>query len=148
LLRRFLPYQLNKIAKRVSDECSVIYSNEFQLSISQWRIVARLGEVDQLQAKDLVSQTLMDKSKVSRVVRQLQQRKLLIRQRDKSDLRAWRLALTPEGRMLYSAIVPRALAWEASLLRALDAAEYRDLLRIMEKLDQRLDRMTAADSSA
>ena len=50
-------------------------------------------------------------------------------------------ALRAIGRALAGAapIVALALAWEAQLLDALDASEYRDLNRIIEKLARRLD---------
>jgi DNA-binding MarR family transcriptional regulator len=145
ILSRYLPYQLNNIAKRVSDACSVVYSDEFGLSIGQWRVLAKLGEARDMKAKDVVAQTLMDKSRVSRIVRQLEERGLLIRKRDVDDQRGFNMSLTPAGRDIYAAIVPKALEWETALLEGLDLPEYRDLLRIMEKLDRRLDRMT--DSS-
>ena len=35
-------------------------------------------------------------------------------------------------------IGPRALDWEKELIEALDVSEYRDLMRIMEKLDKKV----------
>ena len=141
ILSRYLPYQINNIAKRVSDACSAIYTDEFGLTVGQWRVLAKLGEVEQMKARDVVTETLMDKSRVSRVVRQLEERGLLTRTRDEDDQRGFHMSLTPAGCELYRAIVPKALDWETELLEGLDLAEYRDLLRIIEKLERRLDRM-------
>ncbi len=144
ILSRFLPYQLNNIAKRISDACSSIYSGEFGLTIGQWRVLAMLGEVEQMKAKDLGVLTLMDKSRVSRIIQQLQVRGLLHRVRDPDDQRVFNISLTPAGQQHYAAIVPRALEWEARVLQGLDLPEYRDLLRIIEKLDRRLDVMESS----
>ena len=141
ILSRYLPYQLNNIARRVSDACSTIYTDEFGLTIGQWRVLAKLGEAEQMKARDVVTETLMDKSRVSRVVRQLEERHLLTRTRDEDDQRGFHMSLTPAGRDIYRAIVPKALDWETGLLEGLDLAEYRDLLRIIEKLERQLDRM-------
>jgi DNA-binding MarR family transcriptional regulator len=138
ILDRFLPYQLNNIAKRISDACSTIYTEKFGLSIAQWRVLAKLGEVEQLMARDIGQQTLLDKSRVSRVVKQLEKRGLVRKTQAQNDQRVFFLALSAKGRTLYQSIVPDALDWEASLLKALDLPEYRDLLRIVEKLDRRL----------
>ena len=47
--------------------------------------------------------------------------------------------------MLYGKIVPLALSWEGRLLDALDASEYRDLLRIIDKLSRRIEAGVAID---
>ena len=141
VLNRYLPYQLNNIAKRVSDACSSVYADNYGLTIGQWRVLAKLGEVDHLKATDLVTMTLMDKSRVSRVVHQMESRGLLARQQDPDDHRGFNISLTDDGRRMYHAIVPKALDWEVDLLEALDLPEYRDLLRIIDKLDRRLNEM-------
>ena len=60
------------------------------------------------------------------------------------------LSLSRAGRALYERIAPEALAWESRLLDALDITEYRDLMRIVEKLNRRLDQLdgTGSGSSA
>jgi len=144
ILHHFLPYRMVNLAKRVSDTYSWVYSQEFGLSIPEWRILARLGEQPGLSSKDIGSITFMDKSKVSRGVKLLETKGLLDKTQDARDNRIYYLALSEQGTRLYQKIVPTALNWEASLLAGLDVAEYRDLMRIMEKLDKRLDNMDSA----
>lgn len=48
--------------------------------------------------KDIASNTLIDVNVISQVVRQLEDRGLLLRTRDVRDKRAFRLSLSPEGR--------------------------------------------------
>lgn len=141
ILQHFLPYRLVNLAKRVSDTYSWVYNQEFGLSIPEWRILARLGEHPGLSSKDIGAITFMDKSKVSRGVKQLEVKGLLEKTKDHRDNRVYYLALSEEGGRLYRKIVPTALSWEAELLQGLDVTEYRDLMRIMEKLDKRLDVM-------
>jgi DNA-binding MarR family transcriptional regulator len=140
-LNQFIPYQLVNLAKRVSDSCSSIYSEQFGISIAEWRVLARLGEHTELNSRGLGERTLMDKSRVSRALKQLEDKGYLSRRLDGEDNRASYLALTEAGRNLYSKITPQALKWEAELLSALDVPEYRDLLRIIEKLEGQLDLM-------
>ena len=89
--------------------------------------------------------TFMDKSRVSRALRLLEDKGYMVRRPDPADNRASFLSLTDNGHALYRQIVPLALDWEASFLEALDSAEYRDLLRVISKLETRLDSMHAAD---
>ena len=83
----------------------------------------------------------MDKSRVSRAIRQLEGRGYVLRRIDKADNRASYLSLTTAGRKLYRQIVPKALKWEAEFLSVLDIPEYRDLLRIIGRLEAKLDHL-------
>jgi DNA-binding MarR family transcriptional regulator len=83
----------------------------------------------------------MDKSMVSRAVKLLHDKGHLVKVKDANDNRATWLSLTDSGRQLYEEVAPNALDWESRLIRALDVSEYRDLMRIMEKLDRQLDSM-------
>ena len=47
------------------------------------------------------------------------------------------LRLSARGRRLYRRIVPKALAWEQSLVATLSAAEQRTLFKLLDKLDDR-----------
>ena len=76
-------------------------------------------------------------ARVTRAIKELNAKHCLVRRRHEGDNRAYRLRLSATGLALYRRIVPLALAWEAELLGALDTAEYRDLLRIIDKLAQR-----------
>lgn len=140
-LGSFLPYVLNNLAERVSAGLSTIYSDEYQLSIPEWRVIANLAEHQTLNARQIVDFTAMEKSKVSRAVSNLEARGLLSQRRASGDSRAKDLALTTAGRTLYRSIVPKVLAWERELLDALSPGEYRDLLHVLDKLGTRAQTM-------
>ena len=58
--------------------------------------------------------TAMDKVKVSRAVRGLLARGLLVREEDAVDRRVQRLAMTPAGQGIHGRIVPRRAGWRRS----------------------------------
>ena len=145
ILNQYLPYQLVNLARRVSDACNAEYGLPFSISVAEWRILARLGQHDEVHSRGLGDITFMDKSRVSRALRLLEDKGYMARRPDPADNRASFLALTDSGQTLYRQIVPLALDWEASFLEALDSAEYRDLLRVISKLETRLDSMHAAE---
>ena len=91
-----------------------------------------------ISAKDLTLMASMDKSTVSRAVKLMLAKGYLVKHTDDKDKRASLLTLTEEGKQLYHVIAPEALKWEASLLDVLSDSEYRDLMRIIDKLDNRL----------
>ncbi|MFC6673898.1 MarR family winged helix-turn-helix transcriptional regulator [Marinobacterium aestuariivivens] len=142
ILQQFIPYRMVNTAKRISDSLSQIYGSEaFGVTIPEWRILARLAEDERLNARDIGRITQMDKSKVSRGVKLLDGKGYLIKVKDEQDNRVTYLSLSESGRRLYHELAPRALEWESRLIKALDTSEYRDLMRILEKLDKQLDGM-------
>lgn len=141
VLNNFIAYRMANFAKMVSDSCAHIYEDEFGLTIPEWRILARLAENERMNAKDIGDITFMDKSKVSRAVKQMDDKGLLQKEKDPNDNRAYYLSLSEQGQTLYYQIVPKAREWEDSLINALTAAEYRDFVNVVEKLEKRLEVM-------
>ncbi|MBE9540045.1 MAG: MarR family transcriptional regulator [Proteobacteria bacterium] len=139
LLNQFIPYLMANLAKRISGTCAVIYEENFDLTTPEWRILARLAESGRENSRELARLTFMDKSKVSRAVKLLNSKGYLSKRKDAADNRVTWLSLSKKGRKIYNNIAPEALAWEGELLDALSAVEYRNLLRIIHKLDCRLD---------
>lgn len=139
-LEGFLPYRLSNLAERISQALSSIYAEQFDLTIAQWRIVAWLQQEHTLTAKRICQLTAMDKARVSRAVGQLLERELIERRRDSGDQRTLWLSLAPAGHALLVELVPRALDWESQLVETLSNEEYRDLFRLLAKIDNGLAR--------
>jgi len=138
ILEQFLPYRLVSLSQRISHALSAIYREQFDISVAEWRILANLAEKGELNPTEIAQQSSMDKAKVSRAIKELSDRGCVLKRRDEGDNRGYRLRLSQSGLALYHQIVPLALAWEGELLDALNASEYRDLNRIIEKLGRRL----------
>jgi len=43
-LDKFLPYLVNKLASRLSDELAAVYQQRFGITIPEWRVIAHLAE--------------------------------------------------------------------------------------------------------
>ncbi|WP_462173164.1 MarR family winged helix-turn-helix transcriptional regulator [Pseudoalteromonas xiamenensis] len=133
-LNEFLPYRLVKLAAKVSDEFAKVYAKEAGLSVAQWRVLAHLAEHPQSTAKQLCDLATMDKSTVSRAVKQLAEQGMLISEMSEKDKRATLLKLTAQGESLYARLVPLAIEWEKSLLEKLSTKDKHVLFRIIEEL--------------
>ncbi|SDD84598.1 MarR family winged helix-turn-helix transcriptional regulator [Belnapia rosea] len=142
-LEEFLPYRLSVAANRTSRLFARRYSEEFGLSIPEWRVLAVVGRFGGLSASEVVERTAMDKVKVSRAVRALLGRGLLVRQEDAADRRVQRLAMTEEGRRIHTRILPLARALEAELLAGIGPEDRAALHRLLDALDRRLTEMGA-----
>ena len=137
-LENFLPYRLNRIGAAVSRDFRAVYGPEHDLTVPEWRVLATLGEFDEMGAKAIGAHSSMHKTKVSRAVRALEERRWLKRRESVEDRREEILSLTPLGRRVYAEIVPRALAFEAALLAAL-GPEAKALLWGLDKLEASMD---------
>ncbi|MCC4264646.1 MarR family transcriptional regulator [Oceanimonas baumannii] len=140
-LERFLPYKLMQVAERVGAELAVFYRKEFGITRPEWRLMAVMGDGRALIARELADMTCMDKVKVSRALQGLEDKKLIKRTPNPRDQRAARIVLTTEGKELHRRMVPRVLAWEASLAEGLTGGDTRQLLSSLNQLLARLDDM-------
>ncbi|WP_313916740.1 MarR family winged helix-turn-helix transcriptional regulator [Tahibacter sp.] len=133
-LEKFLPYRLSVLSNTVSQAIAREYEDRFQLSITEWRVVAVLGRYDDLSAREVAERTAMDKVAVSRAVAELMKDGRVKRSTADHDKRQSVLSLTAKGRKVYDEVAPLALQHEQRLLAHLDAEERAWLGRIIEKL--------------
>ncbi|PSW21971.1 MarR family transcriptional regulator [Photobacterium sanctipauli] len=143
-LQEFFPYKLVKVADLVSRGFSEIYTKEFDITRAEWRLIAAIGEHQPVAAKELVEITYMDKVKVSRGLQKMEQKNLIEKQSAEFDQRSVLVMLTEEGEQLFGKLIPKATEWEAELLNALSAAEYKDLSMSLNRLVQQLEDMNKA----
>lgn len=122
-LENFLPYRLSVLAQIVSESLHDLYAGPFQLTVTQWRVMAALGRFAPLTASDVGQRIVMDKVAVSRAVAGLLQRGLVERATDRNDRRRASLKLSARGRTMHARIVPIALAYEKRLYEALTDEE-------------------------
>jgi DNA-binding MarR family transcriptional regulator len=115
-LEAFLPYRLNRIAAAISQDFRAVYGPHHDLTIPEWRVLATLGQFEAMSAKDIGRHSAMHKTKVSRAVRALEERRWLRRRASEEDRREEILTLTAQGQKAYRQIVPKALAFERRIL--------------------------------
>lgn len=132
----FLPYRLSVLTNRVSNAIARHYSERFELSPPEWRVMAVLGQSPGLSAREVALRTEMDKVQVSRAVASLVRRRRVQKRQDRADGRVSRLSLTARGRAIYDEVVPHALALEQQFLASLAPNERVQLDRLLVKLSQ------------
>jgi DNA-binding MarR family transcriptional regulator len=129
-LDRFLPYLVNKLASRLSDDLARVYQKRFGITIPEWRVIAHLAENKNVSIREIFIRVAMDKSKVSRAAARLELSGYLEKQVNPADRRLIELQLTPKGRTLFEKIEPLALAFEQDTLANLSPQE-ADLFRTL-----------------
>jgi len=133
-LDRFLPYLVNKLASRLSDELASVYRARFGISIAEWRVIAHLAAHKNVSIREIFVRVAMDKSKVSRAAARLELSGLVQKNVNTADRRLIELQLTAKGRKLFEAIEPLALAYEREALGALTGEEEESFRYLVGKL--------------
>ena len=113
---------------------------EHGLRVPEWRVLACLVDNDGMMITRLASLSLLEQSRMTRIIDQMVARGLLHRVTDSDDKRRVRIRLTETGREVATELVAEARAHEAKLLSALadtDAARIKMVLQtLLTVLDQ------------
>jgi DNA-binding MarR family transcriptional regulator len=141
-LEDFLPHRLNVLSSLVSQALTRVYGRH-GIGIPEWRVLVTLGENGVMTGKAVGAHTHMHKTKVSRAVAQLEQRKYLSRRSNRSDLRESLLSLTPAGRAVYEELAPSALDFTIRLAEVVAPADRAAFDRAMKQLTKRSAELVA-----
>lgn len=129
-LENFLPYRLNRAAEFVALRFAAQYKACYQLTRPEWRTLAALGACGRsMTATEIGAHSSMHKTKVSRAVFSLEQRRWLRREADGRDRRFEHLALTPAGEQAYRELTTLATAYQVELFSMLGAENMEALSR-------------------
>jgi DNA-binding MarR family transcriptional regulator len=145
-LEEFLPYRLSVLANLTAQALSRVYAGTAHISGPEWRILVTLGQFGVMTGKTVGQHSQMHKTKVSRAVAILEERKLVARKTNRSDLRESLLSLTPSGRALYAELLPDALAFAAELEQVIDPADRAAFERTLTRLTEQA-RLLAAETA-
>ncbi len=142
-IEEFLPHRLNVLSSLVSQALTRVYGRRYAIGIPEWRVLVTLGQFGVLTGKAVGARTHMHKTKVSRAVAQLEQRKFLTRRANREDLRESFLSLTPTGRAVYDEAAPIALAFTDRLSEAITPADRPAFDRAVKQLTERSAKLVA-----
>ena len=136
-LEDFLPHRLNVLSSLVSQALTRVYGQRYGIGIPEWRVLVTLGQYGVMTGKAVGAHTHMHKTKVSRAVAQLEQRRLVSRRANRADLREAFLSLTPSGRAVYEEAAPIALDFTNRLSEVVAPADRAAFDRAMRQLTER-----------
>jgi DNA-binding MarR family transcriptional regulator len=126
-LETFLPYRLNLAAELVSQRFAAQYRTRYRMTRPEWRALAALGSYGRMTATEIGANSSMHKTKVSRAVRALEEKRWLKRSKNMNDRRIEHLELTSAGRSIYGEMVVLAQDYEQALARLLGAGSLKQL---------------------
>lgn len=114
---------------RVSSE----HLRRWDLSAAQFDVLAQVGSAEGLTQTELARRLLVTQGNITQLLDKMERSGLLERRREG---RTKHLLLTPAGRALYAEVVPAQEALQAQQFESLSAAEQRQLLALLRKVDR------------
>jgi DNA-binding MarR family transcriptional regulator len=133
-LSQFLPYALNQAAEAASMGFQQHYRQRYGMLRTEWRVLFHLGRYGQLTAKEICARASLHKTKVSRAVRALEQKRYLVRDVLEQDRRHETLALTGSGGAVYRDLFHAAKAYDAAISASFTAQEREILDRCLVRI--------------
>lgn len=133
-LEDFLPYQLSVASNAVSSRIAEQYRSEFGLRMTEWRVMAVLGDGPPRTQRHLVALTLLDKVAVNRACKTLEQRGLIARTPNRDDGRSHLLGLSAAGQDIRTRIMPMAKAIEAEMFAPFSDQERKHLMQLLQRI--------------
>ena len=133
----FLPDYLLFLLASVSSLASAEFHavvRENGLRVPEWRVLACLSDQDGQTITELATLSLMEQSRLTRIIDQMDGRALVARNADPSDRRRVRVFLTEHGRQLAGEMMEMALAHERKLLAAMPQGQGRQLKKVLGAL--------------
>lgn len=130
----FLPYQLSVASNAVSARIAEQYRSEFALKMTEWRIMAVLGDGQALTQRRLVGLTLLDKVAVNRACKMLEDRGLISRAPNREDGRSHLLTLSKSGKAIHARVMPMARSIESELFANFTAEERAQLESMLKRI--------------
>tara|TARA_B110000879_G_C11126642_1_gene494188 strand:+ start:861 stop:1292 length:432 start_codon:yes stop_codon:yes gene_type:complete len=135
-LSRFLPYALNQAAEATSIGFQGYYRQRYGMLRTEWRVLFHLGRYGAMTAKGICERASLHKTKVSRAVHALEQKRFLVRTTQERDRRHETLSLTRQGEGVYADLFKAAKSYDAKLSAHFSEEEREILNRCLEKISK------------
>lgn len=119
----------------------------FNLTEQQWRVLRALTSVHQVEVLDLAKATCLLAPSLSRILRDLEARGLVLREHPEADMRRSLISISPRGLLLIDAVAPYSETTYAEITEVF-GKERMDLLHgLLKELTQALDALPRPDHS-
>ncbi|KKB86491.1 MarR family transcriptional regulator [Devosia limi DSM 17137] len=133
-LSHFLPYMLNQAAEAASLGFQQVYKQRYGMLRTEWRVLFHLGRHGEMTAKAICERARIHKTKISRAVKALEDRRFLIRHEQQSDRRVELLSLTRAGAAAYADLSAIARDYDQQLAAQFSETERAILRQCLQQL--------------
>ena len=133
-LADFIPYLLNRAAEKTSHDFEHVYKSKYGMLRMEWRVLFHLGRYGALTAKEICQKGDLHKTKVSRAVAALEDKRFLTREAQAHDRRYETLKLSQKGFTVYQDLCLQAADFHHRIVERLADGDEKALLRALQNL--------------
>jgi len=131
--RQSIGYLLKRAHGLLIERAEAAFENH-DITFTQWVILLRLRDGLGNTAAELCRGVGHDSGALTRVLDQLEKRRLIERSRSKQDRRVVELSLTRQGHAMLESLIPVTVDKLNEAVGEFSAAEFREFMRLLEKL--------------
>lgn len=132
-LHEGLGYRVSRMARVMERHFEQMLS-QYELTRMHWCVLSSVGEENVETPSELAEHIGINRTATSRVLREMESKGLIVRQRAKQDRRSTRVQLTPKGQEILQNALPQAMQTTEYFKHKLEDAEYQQLLVLIDKL--------------
>jgi DNA-binding MarR family transcriptional regulator len=140
-LDEVLTYRISMLELLLSRSVGTVYADQFGLNTDQWRVLAAVAVWGPIEAVQVSRRATVDKAAVSRAVRALIGKDLLVRSLHDRDARKMTLELTPAGRRTFKAVVRHIGVIQQRLFKGYERQKVHEFFSMLLALEGRLREM-------
>ena len=124
----FLPVLRNLVSSyQAFDRYSAPHIKSLGLTMTQFDVIATLGNQLPMSCKELGEKTLVTKGTLTGVLERLEAKGLILRQANSEDARSQLIGLTSEGQSVFEKVFPEHLEYLNNAFKKLSSDELKQL---------------------
>ena len=143
--RRGIGYLMKRAGKLANARIEELFIGDEEISFTQWIVLMNLRDKLNVTAGEIAQYMCHDSGALTRVIDQLEERKLLMRKRSKTDRRVVELALTQEGRAVTDHYLPRLVSLYNKVFEDFTREEADRSVELLTRLITKLDSLGKED---
>lgn len=134
-----LTFQLIVLMNLITKPFNTVHGARHGISLSEWRCVMWLAAHPGASGQNTADGIGMDRMSVSRNLRSLERKGMVVRTENEQDRKRWNWRLTASGWTVYEGILPSAMERDALLGKDLDPSEHEAVAAFLAGARRRLE---------
>ncbi len=140
-----ISYQVTIVANLMAFGSRVQNVERFGVNFREWRLLSAIGRMGPQTARQIVDIIHQDKATISRAVKDLSDRELIVKLPNKKHKRSPLIWFSEKGKALYDKILPVATSQAEDLTQVLTRDEKRQLCELLDKLKDHIEEIEEID---
>lgn len=138
LMRAYLPHLLSRLLNILNLEL-LQHLRPLDLTVQQFRVMQVLDRQDGATINEIARDVVVEQSVASRLVGQLERRKLAVRRKNAHNARFVQVFLTERGHQVFESLQPMAKAIVADAISELSGTDRDQLLHLLQRVFERVN---------